>query len=112
PMLRKEDGRIDWNRTAREIANRVRAFVPWPGAYSWLHGKLLHIWRARPADRPPAGPPGTLESAGGRLWASCGEGSVLEILELQMEGRKRMPAPEFLRGFPLKENERFGEQSQ
>jgi len=109
PMLRKEDGRIDWNLPAPQIANRVRAFVPWPGAYTWLRGKLVHIWKARPVERPPAGPPGSLEVADGHLWASCGEGTVLEILELQQEGRRRMPAAEFLRGFRLTENEKFGE---
>jgi len=112
PMLRKEDGRIDWSMRAEQIANRVRAFVPWPGAYTWLRGKLIHIWRARPAERAPAGPPGALQVAEGRLWASCGEQSVLEILELQQEGRKRMSAGEFLRGARLSENERFGEKTQ
>ncbi len=112
PMLRKEDGRIDWNRTAEEIARRVRAFVPWPGAYTWLRGKLLHLWRARAVEAPPAGPPGTLRAEGERLLASCGAGTALEILELQLEGRRRMPAAEFLRGFRLKQNERFGEQTQ
>jgi len=112
PMLRKEDGRIDWSMRAGQIANRVRAFVPWPGAYTWLRGKLIHIWRARPAEGAPAGPPGTLQAAEGRLWASCGEQTVLEILELQQEGRKRMPAAEFLRGARLTENERFGEKTQ
>lgn len=112
PMLRKEDGLIDWNRTAEEIARRVRAFVPWPGAYTWLRGKLLHLWRAQAIGAEPAGPPGTLATAGERLLASCGQDTVLEILELQLEGRRRMPAAEFLRGFRLKQNERFGEQTQ
>lgn len=112
PMLRKEDGRIDWSRTAEEIVRRVRAFVPWPGAYSWLRGKLLHLWRARALGAGGAGAPGTLAAQGERLLVSCGQGSVLEIFELQLEGRKRMPAAEFLRGFRLKQNERFGEPTQ
>lgn len=112
PMLRREDGLIDWNRTAEEIARRVRAFVPWPGAYTWLRGKLLHLWRARALGVAGAGPPGTLTVEGERLLAGCGQETVLEILELQLEGRRRMPAAEFLRGFRLKQNERFGEPTQ
>lgn len=109
PMLRKEDGRIDWTWSAVQIANRVRAFVPWPGTYTWLRGKLLHIWRARPSEQPAPGPPGSLHAAGSRLWVSCREQTALEILELQLEGRKRMPAADFLRGFRLAENELLGE---
>lgn len=109
PMLRKEDGRIQWKWTAREIANRVRAFIPWPGAYSWLRGKLIHIWRARPAELPAPGAPGMLKSSGGRLWVACGEATTLEILELQEEGRRRMAVADFLRGARLAENERFEE---
>lgn len=109
PMLRKEDGRIDWKLTAAEIANRVRAFVPWPGAYTWLRGKLLHIWRARCAHCALPGLPGSLHVSGERLFVACGGRTALEILELQLEGRKRMPAPDFLRGFRLAENELLGE---
>ncbi len=109
PMLRKEDGRIDWNWTATQIANRVRAFVPWPGAYSWLRGKLLHIWRARPSGAAGVGPPGALLAGKERLWVTCGGDSTLEILELQLEGRRRLSAAEFLRGIRLAENERLGE---
>jgi len=112
PRLRKEDGRIDWNWTAREIANRVRAFQPWPGAYTWLRGKLLHIWRARAQDASGSGPPGSLHAQADRLWVSCGSGSALEILELQLEGRKRMPATDFLRGLRLGENELVGDKIQ
>ncbi len=109
PMLRKEDGRIDWNWTATQIANRVRAFVPWPGTYSWLHGKLLHIWRARPAAVSASGPPGSLHVGKGQLWVSCGAATMLEIFELQLEGRRRLCAAEFLRGMRLAENEMLGE---
>ncbi len=111
PMLRKEDGRIDWRMAAGEIANRVRAFIPWPGAYTWLRGKLLHIWRARAVEGTSPDPPGTLRAGGERLWAACGGGSRLEILELQLEGRRRLPAAEFLRGFRLAENEQLGEKA-
>ncbi|MCS7314136.1 MAG: methionyl-tRNA formyltransferase [Bryobacterales bacterium] len=112
PMLRKEDGRIEWSRSATEIARRVRAFVPWPGAYTWLRGKLLHLWRARPAAVALTGPPGALAAEGERLLVACGGGTTLEIVELQLEGRRRMSAAEFLRGFRLKQNERFGEPTQ
>lgn len=111
PLLRKEDGRIDWRERAEQIANRVRAFVPWPGAYTWLRGKLLHLWRARPAPTGAAGAPGSLRAFQQRLWVACGSGTQLEILELQLEGRRRLPAAEFLRGFQLAENESFGERT-
>ncbi len=112
PMLTKENGAIDWSRTAGEISNQVRGFVPWPGAYTWFRGRLLHIWKARPAERPEAGQAGSLHAAGNRLWAACGRGTWLEILELQVEGRKRMAAETFLNGCRLAENELLGDKGQ
>jgi len=108
PLLKKEDGRIDWNLSAREIFNRARGFVPWPGAYTEFRGGLLHIWRCRPAEDRIEGPPGTVRRVGRRLLARCGDGACLELIELQPEGRKRMSAEAFLNGYPLSENERFG----
>lgn len=108
PMLRKEDGIIDWNWPARQIFNRARAFIPWPGAVTEFRGRRLHIWRCRPAEKEVPGPPGTLRAAGKRLFAACGEGTALELLEVQLEGRKKMDAGAFLNGVRLGENERLG----
>lgn len=92
PILKKEDGLIDWSRPAREIANRVRGFQPWPGCYTFAAGKKLGIWKARAV----AGsiPPGTVASG---FRVGCGEG-LLEVIEVQPEGKKRMSADAFLRG--------------
>ncbi len=108
PMLKKEDGLSDWTRPAEEIARRVRGFQPWPGAYASFRGKNLHLWAARPATGAPnAKPePGTLEAQGGELFVVCGEGTRLQVKELQLEGRKRVAARDFLNGVHLKTGEK------
>jgi methionyl-tRNA formyltransferase len=108
PVLRKEDGRIDWTRPASEIANRIRGFTPWPGCHTRLRGKVLEIPRACTA-LGGAGEPGRVHPTRSRLVVSCGEGTALEILEAQMEGRKRMSAAAFQNGYHLMENEVLGE---
>lgn len=112
PMLKKEDGLLDWRRPAAEICNRVRGFVPWPGSYSSFRGRLVHIWKARLGEGAASGPPGSLSASGRRLWVACGEASSLEILELQLEGRRKMSAEAFLNGCHLQENEVLGELGQ
>ena len=106
PVLTKEDGRIDWTRPARDIHNRIRGFVPWPGCYARFRGRLLHVWRARVADSA-AGEPGALLPARNRLIAACGGGGALELLEVQPEGKKRMSASAFLNGYRLEQNEKL-----
>jgi methionyl-tRNA formyltransferase len=101
-MIRKEDGAIDWGRTADEIARRVRAFDPWPSAYTTVHQKRLKICRAK-ADMQGAGaakPPGTVTAVGEGIRVACGEGDLL-IEELQLEGRKRLRAKELSHGGSL-----------
>ena len=102
PILKKEDGHIDWAMSAREIVNRVRGFVPWPGCYGSLRGMRFHIWRAKPADGSL--PPGQLRIAGKKLCAGCEDGAI-ELLEVQLEGKKKMTAAAFLNGFTLSEGE-------
>lgn len=102
PILTKEDGHIDWNKPAQEIHNRIRGFLPWPGGYGFLRGARCNIWKARVA--PQDLPPGQLQADRGHLFAGCGQGAI-EILELQLEGKKRMDARAFLNGFTLQENE-------
>jgi len=111
PLLKKEDGLTDWVQPARAIHNRVRGLQPWPGAYTTFRGQTLHIWRARVAAGPGAG---ITSAAAGRLLGvkplvvACGSGA-LELLEVQLEGRKRIPAADFANGQRLTENELLGE---
>jgi len=92
PILKKEDGLIDWTRPAGEIANRVRGFQPWPGCYTFSDGKKLGIWKARAVDGSL--PAGAVDSG---FRVGCGEG-LLEVIEVQPEGKKRMSAAAFLSG--------------
>ena len=107
--IKKEDGKIDWHQTAPQIWNRLRAFTPWPGTFTFLQAgaktPLLKIWQAELADQ--TGLPGKILAADPTgILVACGQGS-LRILELQREGGKRMPAKQFLAGFPLKSGEHF-----
>jgi methionyl-tRNA formyltransferase len=103
PILKKEDGKIDWQLPAREILNRIRGFVPWPGAYGFLRGQRLHVWKA--AVEKMVLPPGALRVVNRRLYAGCGDGSSIELREVQLEGKKRMQAAAFLNGFPMASDE-------
>jgi len=111
PILTKEDGRIDFTRTAQEIYNRLRAFQPWPGAFTTFHGKMLGITAARPATAPTPGASlreGQLIAHGSQLFVSCGQNTSLEALEVQPEGKKRMPAADFVHGYRPGKGEKFG----
>jgi methionyl-tRNA formyltransferase len=134
PMLKREDGRIDWARAAQEIYNRMRGFAPWPGAYTEFRGHACQVW-GRPvskeevqsvgaafscksggpsnlrASEPPhsiMGVPGTLVVSGEGLQVICGQGSVLELTSVKLEGRKQVTAAEFARGARLQAGERLG----
>src|SRR5947209_878603 len=106
PILKKEDGLVDFQRTAAEIHNRLRGFQPWPGAYTQFRGKNLKIISARPAHEnlPPSG----LRVQGERLMAGCGAGTALELLQVQLEGRKPFSAREFMNGYRIAAGERLG----
>jgi methionyl-tRNA formyltransferase len=111
PIIRKEHGRIDWSLTARKISDRMRAFDPWPGAYTTFRGQLCHLWgrsATPPTPLPAEAAPGTLAQSGSDLLAACGEGTWLRIEEVQLEGRRRMPAGEFARGARPRPGEHFG----
>lgn len=106
PMLKKEDGRIDWRRTAEEIRNLIRGMLPWPGAYTYLNGKLLKIYRAAVSEGE--GKPGEAVSAGqGVLRVMTGAGA-LDILELQLEGGRRLDSRAFLAGRRIEAGTVFG----
>ncbi len=108
PILKKEDGRIDWTLPATVIHNRARGLQPWPGAFSTFRGQTLNVWKTRAGSETVSAPPGAIVAARKRLLVACGGGSCLELLELQMEGRKRIPADAFLNGQRVKENEVLG----
>ena len=109
PMLQREDGHMYCSRTAVEIYNRWRGFQPWPGAFGILREKkfTVHCMRLLAESVRPALPSGTLLQVGGRLLLACGSATWLELEEVQMEGKKRMPAIDFLRGFALTPGERL-----
>jgi len=109
PVLKKEDGQIDWRRPAREIFNRVRGFLPWPGCFTQFRGGTLQVWKASVAPESAAGAPGIVRVHRNRLEVVCAGGAALELLEVQPEGRKRMPAAAFLNGYHLVENEVLGD---
>lgn len=108
PILKKEDGLIDWNRSAQEIYNRLRGFTPWPGAYTTFRGQQLSILCARVAEGTGL-PPGRVHSSAKALLVSCGQETSLEVEELQLAGKKRTSAESFLNGHKLAENESLGE---
>jgi methionyl-tRNA formyltransferase len=109
PVLKKQDGRIDWQLPAKNIWNRIRGLRPWPGAYTSFRGKNLHIWSApRPTViETPTFAPGTLLPDHGTLRVICGQGTLLEPREVQLEGRKRLAARDFLNGVKVTAGERF-----
>lgn len=106
PILKKEEGLVDFSRPATEILNRMRGFQPWPGAYTNFRGKNLQILQARVASEKI--PPSELLSSGDRLFAGCGRNTSLELLELQLEGKKRTTARDFLHGYKPKPGEKLG----
>jgi methionyl-tRNA formyltransferase len=108
PILTKEDGRIDFHRNAVEIRNRLRGFQPWPGAYTSFRGRNLHLWDV--AVSKLAIPEGQLLVEAGNLWVGCGYGTALQLQELQLEGRRRMSARDFIHGYRPRTGEKIGEQ--
>ncbi len=99
PILTKEDGRIDWGKPAHEIINKIRGALPWPGAFTVLRGKTLKIFQA--AESSGEGKPGEILKSGSALIVAAGSGAV-EIKQLQLEGKRRMDAADFLRGADFK----------
>lgn len=98
-MMKKEDGLIDWSRSAIEIHNQVRGLAPWPGAYTALNGEVLKL--AGTVLGEGSGAPGMVLSADADgVTVACGEGAI-RIGGLQLPGKKRLPAADFLRGQPL-----------
>lgn len=110
PIMKKEDGLISWMLNARDISNRVRGFQPFPTAFTFFHGKKLTVWEARVAEQPHrlAQPGEILEAIGDRLLVFCGGDSVLQIGELQLEGKRRVNSRDFINGVRPKVGDRLG----
>ena len=109
PMLKKEDGRINWSRSAIEIDRCIRGFQPWPNAYTTFNERGLTIWHAQPVSSVSEAVPGTVIGAhGDDLIVSCGGQSALRLTEVQPEAKKRMGVRDFINGMHVKVGDRFG----
>ena len=100
-VLSKEMAAIDWNEPAAAIHNKIRGLNPWPVAKTQYAGKMMKIYMGRPMEHNTMLPAGSLYTRDGRLFVVCGQGTVYEIRELQLEGAKRMNASDFLRGHAI-----------
>jgi methionyl-tRNA formyltransferase len=115
PILKKEDGRMDFARSANNLFNRLRGFQPWPGAFTIFKGKTLQVHRAQPVQHAIQLTPGEVAVEGTRLFVGCGEDkakdadTTLELIEVQPEGKRRMTAQEFINGYRLKSGDRLGQ---
>lgn len=99
-LLSRDDGRIFWKKTADEIARQVRAYTPWPGAWSTLSGERIKLFEVRPVDTASTLPPGKLRAENGNLVVGCGNYTALVIEKLQPESRRLMGGAAFLKGHP------------
>jgi methionyl-tRNA formyltransferase len=108
PILKKEDGQVDFSRTAAVIHHRLRGFQPWPGAYTQFRGKNLKFISAKPEDTPSNLNPGELRVGDEKLFVGCGSRTVLQLLQVQPEGKKAMSAREFVNGYRPAAGERLG----
>ena len=109
PILKKEDGLIDWSQNAAAIARRVRGLQPWPNAYTNLKSKRVTIWRAEPIKTAPRYPPvgKVVHAFGDYLVVGCGENTLLSLIEVQPEGRKRMSARDLRNGMHVKNGDQL-----
>jgi methionyl-tRNA formyltransferase len=107
PILKKEDGKIDFTRDAQEIYNRLRGFQPWPGAFTTFRGKTLNITAAKISGEKVL--QAELLVRDDKLFVGCGNSSALELLEIQPEGKKRISARDFMHGYHPKVGEMVGE---
>jgi methionyl-tRNA formyltransferase len=121
PILKKEDGRMDFARSAKDLFSRLRGFQPWPGAFTAFKGKTLRVHRAQPVQPVVQLPPGILAVEGTRLFVGCGKDkdkdkdkdkradTALELIEIQLEGKRRMTAQEFINGYRPQSGDRLGQ---
>jgi methionyl-tRNA formyltransferase len=110
PVLKKEDGLIDWSRSAFDIERRIRGFQPWPNAYTSFNSKSLILWEAQPSLSVTSGIANgeVIVAVRDELVVQCGQRTALRVLEVQPEARKIMAARDFINGMRLKVGDRFG----
>jgi methionyl-tRNA formyltransferase len=108
PILKKEDGLVDFSLSAQEIINRIRGFQPWPGAYTRFRGKTLQILKARPLVTNGPAVAAELSINGDRLLVGCARNTSLELVEIQLEGKKRTTGHDFIQGYRPKAAEKLG----
>jgi len=108
PILKREDGLLDFSRTAVEAWNRLRGFQPWPGAFTLFRSKTLHLHSAMPLSAHTNIAPAHFALENERLLLGFAHGTVLEVQELQLEGKKRMSARDFINGYRPKSDEVAG----
>src|ERR1700733_3716145 len=109
PILKKEDGRMDFSRSAYELFNRMRGFRPWPGAFTTFKGKNMQVHRAEPVQSADGLPQGSTALQDARLVVGCGQDTALNLIEVQLDGKRRMSAQEFINGYRPKPGDRLGE---
>lgn len=113
PIMRKENGRVDWSMSAKEISDRVRGFQPFPTTFTTFRGHRLTIWKAVPLENEEfegVAKPGCIAATnGGELIVGCGHGTFLRVLEIQLEGKKRMGARDFVNGMRPVVEEQLGD---
>jgi len=115
PILKKEDGRMDFTRSADDLFNRLRGFQPWPGAFTTFKGKTLQVHHAQPLQHAVKLTPGEIAVEGTRLFVGCGKNkaqdadTALELIEIQLEGKRRMTAQEFINGYRPKSGDHLGQ---
>ena len=108
PILKKEDGLIDWTQPAVAIERRVRGLNPWPGSYTYLNGKMLKVHRAEIAlDGTTRNPGEVVRADSGGFWVATGSG-VIDLEEVQLENKKKLSGVEFIRGARVKAGDRLG----
>jgi methionyl-tRNA formyltransferase len=109
PILKKDDGLINWKYDGFSIEQAVRGFQPWPNAHTKLGERSLTIWDAEPLENTSAANGGEVIAAhGDDLIVACGSKTALRLLEVQPEAKRRMSARDFLNGLHLKVGDRFG----
>lgn len=109
PIMKREDGLIDWQLSAKDIANRVRGFQPFPTAFTFYDGARLTFWKAEPISSDGGPAVGTIFAASGdEIVIACGHGTLLRVTELQLEGKRRMTARDLLNGTKISVGDRLG----
>lgn len=114
PILKREDGMLDWRMSAREIANRTRAFQPWPGTYTMFRGARLTFWRASAVEikSEPAAPGVITNIDNSGITVACAGSTSLRVEELQAEGKRRMLARDFVNGMRVSVGDRVTDAQQ